>query len=98
MRTADDHDDGTIGKASFLTPAQFAKARQKLGLTLEQMATVLGYEGENLRQIGYDLESGRRRVREPQRRLIEAYLVGYRPPDWPNTSASDPSRPPTEVR
>lgn len=66
-----------------MTPAQFKKARLSLGLTLVQMAEMLGYEGENLRQMGYDLESGRRPIREPQRRLIEAYLSGYRPKDWP---------------
>lgn len=67
-----------------MSPAQFGKGRQKLGLTLDQMATMLGYEGEMRRQAGYDLESGRRRIREPQRRLIEAYLAGYRPKDWPD--------------
>ena len=66
-----------------MTPIQLAQARRKLGLTLSQMAAMLGYDGQQLRQMGYDLESGRRVVREPQRRLIEAYLSGYRPPDWP---------------
>lgn len=68
-----------------MTPKQFADARKKLGLTLVQMAQMLGYEGEHLRQMGYDLESGRRPIREPQRRLIEAYLSGYRPKDWPRS-------------
>jgi transcriptional regulator with XRE-family HTH domain len=66
-----------------MTPAQLHKARQKLGLTLEQMAAMLGYEGDHRRQMLYDLESGRRTIREPQRRLVEAYLAGYRPDDWP---------------
>lgn len=69
--------------ASEMTPDQLSKARRKLGLTLEQMATLLGYEGVQRRQMMYDLESGRRTIREPQRRLIEAYLDGYRPDDWP---------------
>jgi len=59
------------------------RARRKLGLTLWQFATLLGYEGAQRRQMGHDLETERRPVREPQRRLIEAYLAGYRPPDWP---------------
>lgn len=66
-----------------MTPAQLKKARLSFGLTLVQMARLLGYSGENLRQMGYDLESGKRPIREPQRRLIEAYLAGYRPKDWP---------------
>ena len=66
-----------------MTPAEIARARDRLGLTLEQMATMLGYQGEQRRQMQYDLEAGRRPVREPQRRLVEAYLSGYRPADWP---------------
>ena len=54
-----------------------------MGLTLEQMATMLGYKGAQRRQMQYDLETGRREIREPQRRLVEAYLAGYRPKDWP---------------
>ena len=66
-----------------MTPTEVARARDRLGLTLEQMATMLGYQGEQRRQMQYDLETGRRPVREPQRRLVEAYLSGYRPADWP---------------
>ena len=69
-----------------MTPDQLARARQRLGLTLEQMATMLGYEGEQRRQMMYDLESGRRAIRNPQCRLTEAYLAGYRPKDWPRDS------------
>lgn len=66
-----------------MTPFELREARLKLGLTLEQMATLLGYEGALRRQQAYDLESGRRTIREPQRRLVMAYLSGYRPTDWP---------------
>ena len=66
-----------------MTPQQLARARERLGLTLEQMATLLGYEGVQRRQMQYDLETGRKRIREPQRRLVIAYLSGYRPDDWP---------------
>lgn len=66
-----------------MTPDQLKQARRKLGLTLEQMAHLLGYEGEQRRQMVYDLETGRRRVRPPQERLVAAYLEGYRPKDWP---------------
>jgi len=66
-----------------MTPTQLARARERLGLTLEAMATVLGYQGKQRRQMQYDLETGRRTIREPQRRLVDAYLSGYRPDDWP---------------
>ena len=72
--------------ALIMTPKQLARARQALGLTLEQMATMLGYQSESrdgLKIMGHKLENGGRPIREPQRRLVEAYLSGYRPDDWP---------------
>lgn len=66
-----------------MTPDQMARARKRLGLSLESMATMLGYQGVQRRQMQYDLETGRREIREPQRRLVQAYLAGYRPADWP---------------
>ena len=45
---------------------------------------MLGYEGLQRRQMMHDLETGRRRIREPQRRLMELYLAGARPKDWPH--------------
>lgn len=69
-----------------MTPTELEQARRKLGLTLEAMATMLGYQGVQRRQMQYDLETGRRDIREPQRRLIDAYLSGYRPHDWPSVA------------
>ena len=69
-----------------MTPSELNKARRKLGLTLEAMATMLGYQGVQRRQMQYDLETGRRDLREPQRRLFKAYLSGYRPDDWPSVA------------
>jgi transcriptional regulator with XRE-family HTH domain len=66
-----------------MTGEEVKAARARLGLTLEELATMLGYQGEHRRQMQHDLETGRRPLREPQRRLIEAYLEGYRPKDWP---------------
>jgi hypothetical protein len=71
-----------------MTPLQLDQARKTLGLTLEGMAAMLGYLGAQRRQMQYDLETGRREIREPQRRLIEAYLSGYRPADWPTDQHS----------
>ena len=66
-----------------MTPDQIAKARQRLGLTLDQMALVLGYEGASAKSQVHHLETGRRVIRPAQRLLIEAYLSGYRPLCWP---------------
>ena len=49
----------------------------RTGLTLEQMATLLGYSGSQRRQMQYDLETGRRPIRECQKRLAVAYCEGY---------------------
>jgi transcriptional regulator with XRE-family HTH domain len=75
-----------------MTPKQIEAARRTLGLTLSQMAAMLGYEGAQMRQQANDLESGRRPVREPQRRLVEAYLSGYRPADWPLSAVDGDGR------
>lgn len=66
-----------------MTPRDLARARERLGLSLFEMATMLGYLGEQRDQMINDLQTGRRTIREPQRRLVEAYLSGYRPADWP---------------
>lgn len=67
-----------------MTPAQLKTARKELGLTLSQMATMLGYKGKHIKTMQRDLETGRREIREPQLRLMESYISGYRPIDWPN--------------
>jgi DNA-binding transcriptional regulator YiaG len=66
-----------------MAPDDIAAARRKLGLSAPAFALMLGYSGEQRRQMTYALESGRRELHEAQRRLLEAYLTGYRPADWP---------------
>lgn len=70
------------GKGWIVEPSEVKAARLRLGLTLEQMASMLGYQGGNLRSMQFALETGKRPLREPQRRLLIAYLEGYRPRDW----------------
>jgi hypothetical protein len=67
-----------------MTPEELRNARRQLGLSLWGMATVLGYAGnyEMRKQMMAHLETGARPIREPQRRLVEALLSGYRPNDW----------------
>jgi hypothetical protein len=69
-----------------MQPKDMARAREQLGLTLFEMATMLGYLGTQRDQMMHDLETGRRAIREPQRRLTELYLSGARPDDWPRLS------------
>lgn len=64
------------------SPEEVKTARQNLGLNQWALATLLGYLGRQRRQMMQDLETGKKPFREPQRRLLEAYLDGYRPPDW----------------
>ena len=69
-----------------MQPDQITEARRSLGLTLSELAEMLGYSGENTRVQMHDLETGRRPLRDCQRRLLLAYLDGYRPHDWPTTT------------
>ncbi len=66
-----------------MTGDQLKEARQKLGLSLAQMAQVLGYQGAHARDQVFDMETGKRPIREAQRRLVQAFLEGYRSRDWP---------------
>lgn len=70
---------------------QFKAARQKLGLSQRQLATLLHYENilsisameraVNWRHVPYRLSL-----------LMEAMLLGYRPPGWDEVIASKKGR------
>lgn len=62
-------------------------ARQSLGLSASQMARMLGYQGDNSRQLVWEIENGRKKLMPCQARLLDAYLEGYRPNDWPSPLA-----------
>jgi len=66
-----------------MTPTELKEARLTLGLTLEQMATMLGYKGNGRRQQMWNLENGNRKLGDERAALVKAYLFGYRPDDWP---------------
>ena len=66
-----------------MTPADLKEARLTLGLTLTQLAPLLGYHGTNGPRLVRRMESGDRTIRPPQVLLMRAYLSGYRPADWP---------------
>lgn len=60
------------------------EARLTLGLTQTQMGAMLGYQGQNVRQMVYEIEQGQKPLMPCQRRLLQAYVDGYRPKDWPS--------------
>jgi DNA-binding transcriptional regulator YiaG len=67
-----------------VTPTQLKEARRKLGLSSSQMARALGIGPEAVRRL--EMTSGKptsRAVTPTTQRLIQAYLDGYRPSDWP---------------
>lgn len=66
-----------------MTPNEIREARRRLGLSLDRMAEMLGYDGQFRKDQMHKLETGAREIRPPQARLLRAYLEGYRPPDWP---------------
>ncbi|MEH0076049.1 helix-turn-helix transcriptional regulator [Pannonibacter sp. Pt2] len=67
-----------------MTPDQIRSARDVLGLTQHQMAVVLGFEDhEHTRQNVAKLERGTKSLDTARIRLLQAYLAGYRPADWP---------------
>lgn len=67
-----------------MTPTQFKAARMALGLSLSELALLLDSDDKSLRCIEADPRSNMFRKPAPRMvRLLEAYLSGYRPPDWP---------------
>ena len=69
-----------------MNPHQVKEARLTLGLSLDQMAILIGYDRadrSDRRKLIMDLELGVLPLRPAQERLIVAYLEGYRPEDWP---------------
>ena len=63
-----------------MTPEQFREARQLLGLTPPQAATLLGYGSAT--RIS-EIENGHRNASAAVVLLLRAYIAGYRPSDWP---------------
>jgi transcriptional regulator with XRE-family HTH domain len=72
-----------------MTPANLKAARHTLGLSLTQMARLLGYTGTHGAQQVRKMESGNRAIREAQALLVQAYLDGYRPDAWPKKENTD---------
>jgi len=63
-----------------MTPAEFRRHRLSLPLTQAQTAAVMGYSGQS--RIA-EIETGARNPSAAAKRLLTAYVAGYRPDDWP---------------
>lgn len=57
-------------------------ARKTLGLTQEQLGFYLGFAKGQQSRIS-EAENERSQLDQARSRLLEAYLSGYRPDDWP---------------
>jgi DNA-binding transcriptional regulator YiaG len=63
-----------------MNPADFRAAREAWGLHQRELAPLLGL-GHSSR-VG-DIETGKAPLSKQVRRLMQAYIDGYRPSDWP---------------
>ena len=67
-----------------MTHLELKKHRNALGLTVKQLALVIGCNPVHVRRMETDPTVASSRPINPQaERLIIAYLEGYRPADWP---------------
>ena len=64
-----------------MTPAEFKEARRKLGLSLSQLATVLGVSKRTVEY--WEADDGKRPVHPTAAKAMGWFLKGFRPPDWP---------------
>ena len=70
------------------TPTVLRGARRELGLTVEQMSKVLETDPQTIRRMEQTpLASTFRKPAARMVRLLRAYLSGYRPADWPLSTA-----------
>lgn len=63
---------------------QMKAARKRLSLSISQMAEMMETDPQTIRRIEMDPSRSTSRPPAPRMaRLITAYLLGYRPTDWP---------------
>lgn len=66
-----------------MSPIEIKQARQKLGLSTAQLATLLDTDPQTIRRMEQSETANTFRRPAPRMvRLLRAYLSGYRPPDW----------------
>lgn len=67
-----------------MTPQEIKQARHALGLTQSKLAKVLDTDPRAVRAMESDPSTSKHRKPAPRMvRLLDAYMAGYRPDDWP---------------
>lgn len=67
-----------------MTPDELRNAQRTLGLSASDMARMLDTDPQTWRRMVMREDASTFRRPAPRMlRLLEAYLSGYRPPDWP---------------
>jgi DNA-binding transcriptional regulator YiaG len=67
-----------------MTPDELEEARQKLGLSVAQMAAMLDTDPQTWRRMTMAPDRSTHRKPPPRLvRLLQAYLAGFKPYDWP---------------
>ncbi len=68
-----------------MTPSDLKQARLTLGLTIHQLAILMDTNDQTIRRMERDADAVTNRP-PPSRmiRLLQAYLDGWRPSDWPS--------------
>lgn len=64
-----------------MSGAEVRAAREALGLSVTALAALLGMTMHHLSDI--EREAKGKRLSATAQRLLQAYLDGYRPADWP---------------
>lgn len=68
-----------------MTPAEIKHSRHTLGLSCEQMGKLLDTDPQTIRRMEQNDKASTFRKPAPRMvRLMQAYLNGYRPADWPS--------------
>lgn len=67
-----------------MTPAEIKEARHAMGLSVADLARLLDTDPLSIRRMEGNAEAKTHRTPAPRMvRLMQAYLDGYRPADWP---------------
>lgn len=67
-----------------MTPADIKQARHAMGLSVADLARLLDTDPQTVRRMEQsETASTFRRPAPRMVRLVQAYMMGYRPPDWP---------------
>ena len=67
-----------------MTPFEIKEARHAMGLSVADLARLLDTDPQTVRRMEQsEAASTFRRPAPRMVRLVQAYMVGYRPPDWP---------------